>query len=146
MISCEDREKVVLWFGCGPPCLLCLWLPLNQSANLTADTIPVPQPFVSPRMAIIIPAFISFILYFFDPSGGTVSVYLSDYGFLYNKRLVFRKAGHLYAEPHTHIHTHTQFCSETGLSIHLALETTGDSRPHVLVPVQTHTLVPSGLF
>lgn len=52
------------------------------------------------------------------------------------------KQGTFYAEPHTH----TPFCSVTVLSIHLALETTGDSRPHVLVPVQTHTLVPSGLF
>ena len=40
VLSCEDREKMVLWCGSGPPCLLCLWLPVNQNTNLTADTSP----------------------------------------------------------------------------------------------------------
>lgn len=103
VISCEGREKVVLWFGCGPPCL---WLPVNQSANLTADTIPASQPFVSSRTAIIIyPSFYQSIFLFFWPQWrGTWSVYLSDYGFLFNKRLVFRKAGHLLRRA-THTHT-----------------------------------------
>ena len=132
----EDCEKAVLWFGSGPPCLLCLWLPVNQNTNLTADRIP-------PISALCLLTycdnnlsqfFIRFF-FFFDPSSGTVGVYLSDYGLfipLSIKLLVFRDAGH-------HLYTYKRIvCSVSFLSIHLALATTGDSGPHALVHVYTH--------
>lgn len=43
-VSSQDREKVVLWFAFGPPCLLRLWLPVKQNTNLTADKIPLMSP------------------------------------------------------------------------------------------------------
>lgn len=107
VISSKDREKAVLWFGSGPPCLHCLWLPVNQNTNLTADRIP-PIPalclltYCDNNLSQL---FIWFFFLFCDPSSGTVSVYLSDYGFLFPslfffKQLMFGEAGHLY----THIH------------------------------------------
>lgn len=128
VISSEDREKAVLWFGSRPPCLLCLWLPVNPNANLTAGTIsPIPGLCLLTHCDNNLSQLL--IRFFGTPVGLWLFTYLMAFYYPPSfKQLTWRS---LYRD------IYTQFCCLTVLYIHLALETTGDSRPHVQVP-QTH--------